>query len=251
MKRLRARDRFLFLAHRLFCVVHSYRPSRSDLDLTRVFYRIHPEDLHGTRYFFEANEHALDVLNIEAYFPILAAYVNALFSLGDFEKMQPYADRLLELSLTENLSLADGDEDVFTKTLFQKSYSLLRLKQTDRAVELARQLLGIAPDNPRNARLLRLALVLRRPFHLQLSLGAGAALGLSYLVMLATGILVVEPYFPEHLAWFGPLSTGIWQSAVFAVLAGSAFHHLSAWRQTVLVRRSARAKAAQKARWAS
>ncbi len=228
--------------------VHSYRPFRSDLDLTRVFYRIHPEDLHGTRYFFEANEHALDVLNVEAYYPILAAYVNALFSLGDFEKMQPYADRLLELALTENLSLADGEEDVLTRTLFQKAYSLLRLKQVDRAVELSRQLLGIAPDNPRNARLLRLALVVRRPFYLRFSLGTGAALGLSYLVMLATGTLVVEPYYPEHCAWFGPLCTGIWQAAVFAVLAGSAFHHLSAWRQTVIVRGSARAKAAEKSR---
>jgi tetratricopeptide (TPR) repeat protein len=212
----------------------------------RGFQRIHPQDLHGTRYFFEANEHVFDMLNPESYFPILAAYVNALFELGEYAKLLGHADRLIELALIENLSLEDAEEDVFTRTLFQKTYALLRLKKYDEARRLSRELLMIAPEEPRNVQLFRLVLLLRRPAYLRFLLGSGVAMGLAYTAMSAGAFLLVEPYYPEQLQWYRPLSSGFLQTAVAAVLGGSLWHHLYAFGRTAQVRRGARAKARRK-----
>jgi tetratricopeptide (TPR) repeat protein len=212
----------------------------------RGFLRIHPQDLHGTRYFFEANEHAFDMLNPESYFPILAAYVHALFELGEYAKLLAYADRLIELALIENLSIEEADEDIFTKTLFQKTYALLRLKKYDEARRLSRELLTIAPEEPRNVQLFRLVLLMRRPVYLRLLLGTGVALGLAYVAMSAGAFLLVEPYYPEQLYWYRPLSSGFLQTAIAAILGGSLWHHLYAFGHTAQIRRGARAKARRK-----
>lgn len=223
----------------------------SSIDLVRGFQMIHPQDFHGTKYFFESNEHYFDVLNPEGYFPILVAYVNALFELGDHRRLLPYADRLIELSVVENLQMEDGEEDIFTQALFFKAYSLLQLKETEEAVVLSRQLLSIAPEMPRNAKLYRLAYLQRRPNYLRASLALGVISGIVYLVMLALVYLLMEPFYPSLLDGYYFLMFACFVFGTCGILFGTATHLISAWVAMIRVRNLARKKALSKKQYSA
>jgi len=89
-------------------------------------------------------------------------YTNALFETGEYYTHIACANKLLEESIINDVRFIDG-EDVYLTLLHQKTCAHLRLGEIDKATDLAKQLLNIAPNNYSHTDLLRQCYLVRRP----------------------------------------------------------------------------------------
>lgn len=133
------------------------------------FRNINPRDYQEVVRFFQRYEEYFNDLDTEFYFPSLLVFTNSLYELGEYELFLPHAERILELSIQENIQFFNG-EDIFLRTLYQKSRALLGLGRPEKAAVISRQLLRLAPENRKNLSVFRDCLMATRPEWLENSL---------------------------------------------------------------------------------
>ncbi len=188
---------------------------RHPSDLFEDFQSIESENCYELIQFFEKNEEDLGFMGIEEQFIILCYYSNALFATRQFRKYLEYATRLLEYAILENLQEVDG-VDVYLHTLDQKVQAHLILREDEEAIRIARQLLGLAPEHKPYQKLLRRALMRRRPLWVRQCFGAAL-----WGAILWTGLEIIQLMYLETF-WINllPLNSILqWGTLLVALLS--------------------------------
>lgn len=136
-------------------------------------------------------------------------YANALFETQEYDTHVLVANRILEQSIIHNIRYIDG-EDIYLSTLARKAYAHLKLGEQGTAVKLATQLLCLAPDNKRYARLLRLCFIQERPVWMRptLTMSAVCILMAAFSLIVLCNWYLDKMTFSALVAPFGLLATG-------------------------------------------
>ncbi len=128
----------------------------------RDFRSIPYSDYYYLIRFYEQNHRDINHLPFDEGMIMSFYYTNALFETGEHNAHILCANQLLEESIINNIRYIDGQE-VYQTMLYQKTCSHLHLGQNERAIDLAKQLVGIAPNTYQNIDLLRQCLLHVRP----------------------------------------------------------------------------------------
>lgn len=164
-------------------------------ELFKNFRDIHNNDVYALIRFFERHEQEMNILNVEERFIVLCYYTNALFAAENYRKHLEYAKLLLERSIIEDIQFVDGF-DVYLHTLQQKTCSHLALKEFDEAVNIAKQLLRLAPKDKKAKLLLRKVLLSRRPTWVLKAFAIAVAAGGLWTGIEILRLMVFEPFYP-------------------------------------------------------
>lgn len=92
--------------------------------------------------YYEQHHKEIKYLPLEEAMVMSFYYTNALFKTEEYNILIPYANELLENTIINNINYIDGI-DIYTTVLFQKTFAHLQLGATDKAINLAKQLIGI------------------------------------------------------------------------------------------------------------
>lgn len=112
--------------------------------------------------FYDKHHKDISYLPFEEGMTILFYYSNALYEKGHYNKHITTAEKLLEVSIINNLDYIDG-HDVYITLLYQKTAAHLRLGDTQKAIQLAQQLVGIDSNRLLHTELLQQCFLVNRP----------------------------------------------------------------------------------------
>jgi tetratricopeptide (TPR) repeat protein len=167
-------------------------------DLFEHFQMLHADSSYEIIRFYETHEPSIQFIDVEQQFIMLCYYSNSLFATGQFSKYLEAAERLLETSIIEDIRYVDG-VDVYLHNLNQKVCAHLELQELDEAIRVAKQLLAIAPQNKNYKKLLRKALMRKRPQWVLKVFGAALWAGLLWTALEIVQLMVLEAFFPQFV----------------------------------------------------
>jgi len=149
--------------------------------------------------FFKQHEAEIEQLPAEEHITMLAYFVDALHQEGGQDALLiKNAEELLQLSILHNLQFVDG-EDIYLRTLYQKTIAHLRLNQLEKATKIARQLLHLAPHSRQYKHLLQECLLLNRPTWVRNCFGLGIFALAAAIAFSVTNILFIESFYHNWL----------------------------------------------------
>lgn len=187
------------------------------------FRNINPRDYQEVVRFFQRYEEYFNDLDTEFYFPSLLVFTNSLYELGEYELFLPHAERILELSIQENIQFFNG-EDIFLSTLYKKSRSLLALGHPEKAAVISRQLLRLAPENRKNLSIFRDCLMATRPEWLENSLSYSIISLWVGLVLMMVNIFQFKPIWQLTGAHLETAILCVWAITLSLAIVPLAFH---------------------------
>ena len=158
--------------------------------------------------FYEANETGIAALSFENYFEILVNYSNALFEIGAYAKHIKEVDKIIYLSIEQNIRFFGG-EDVYFKSLFQKAASLFNLHEIERAEHILRELIKMDPYNQLSIRFLKKCLFRYRPRFVKRGRAFSIVLFLTATLVTAIEVMFIYPFLSEWGSFFEYLRWGI------------------------------------------
>lgn len=193
-------------------------------DLFDRFQMIHEESSYEIIRFYEQHEDLINFMGVEEYFIILCYYNNALFATEDFEKHKVCVEEVLKTSIIENIPYVDG-VDVYLHALEQKVQTHLKLGEQDEAIKVAKQLLALAPKNKRYKKLLRKALMSKRPVWVLQAFGAALWFAIAWTALEIVQLMFLEAFFSQVLVFNSFLQAGLVLAAFISFIAGWRTHH--------------------------
>lgn len=176
--------------------------------------------------FYEDKEEEVRRLDVEEYFELIVAYVNALFEIGAYQKHLLMVDIVIELAILQNIDWYKG-EDIYQKMLFRKAASLYNTLEYDKAEYILRELIRIDPHSEDPILFLRKCLRKKEPAFLSKAKALSIFLFLLSAFVISIEVLFIRPFYKEQ-------ADGIEASRTFifllgcAVLVGSILFHR--WR---------------------
>ena len=199
------------------------RTSTYDSKIFKEFTRLDKENHHSVVYFYELHEDEVLGMNLEERFVMLAGYANALFEINSFKRFCQTADRILEISISENIQFFNG-EDIYLKTLFQKAKAHAALLDYPAAEHLASELTRLMPNHKSYYEFLFQCRVRQRPKSVKKLLNIGIIL---YLIGVALIIVdVAITHFATKIAFISPLYINLLAISVLTLLGGVLAHRL-------------------------
>jgi tetratricopeptide (TPR) repeat protein len=190
------------------------------------------ESLGRTNYheiirFCERNRDAMETLNFQEYFIMELAYCNSLFQMENYAKHLKVADRVIELSIFNNVHLFQG-EDIYQKTLFQKAQAHKMLNHLPEAIHITKELLKMNVNSKEYQSFLKFCYLKNNTPFLENLRGYGVLICFVAASILVLNILLIEPFYPEKVASFHILSIiGLIIGAIL-LIGGLTVHHWQA-----------------------
>lgn len=174
--------------------------------------------------FYKDQEKHLQDLEFRQQNYVLTVYVNALFKLGHYQSFLKLADRILELSIIENVRFIQG-EDVFRKTLFQKGYAYFYLHDYLSASYIAKELIKMYPHHRSYKRLLQRCMIRKRPPYVRRLLGIGVGLYFFSVILVIIEQLVISNFYESAMDEASLFRMGIFGLGLGAFVIGEGLHH--------------------------
>jgi hypothetical protein len=175
--------------------------------------------------FFKQHEKEIEQLPTEEHITMLAYFVDALHQEGGQDTaLIKNAEDLLQLSILHNLQFVDG-EDIYLRTLYQKTIAHLRLNQLEKATKIARQLLHLAPHSRQYRQLLQECLLLNRPNWVKNCFGLGIFALAAAISFSVTNILFIESFYYNWLIISQLFEFSAYGLSVLFLLAGLFGHY--------------------------
>lgn len=193
-------------------------------DLFDRFQMIHEESNYEIIRFYEQHEDLINFMGVEEYFIILCYYNNALFATEDFEKHKICVEEVLKTSIIENIRYVDG-VDVYLHALEQKIQTHLELNEVKEAIHVAKELLALAPKNKKYKKILRKALMSKRPLWVRQIFGAAVWFAIAWTVLEIVQLMFLEAFFSTILGFNGFLQAGFLVAGLISFIAGWRVHH--------------------------
>lgn len=162
----------------------------------RSFKEIDSQAYHTLIRFFEEHAFIIKSLDFDEYFEILTAYVRSLFEAGAYQKHADMADVVIEAAIINNLKVYRGD-DIYEKTLFQKSASLFHLQKYAPASHILSELIKINPSEPAYRLFLIKIRLQIKPRYLYVLQGMSIVLYLFAILVVSVQTFYLDPFKPE------------------------------------------------------
>jgi len=147
--------------------------------------------------FYEEFEPVIQGVEFDEYFEILLAYVKALFEIGAFEKHLEMADKVIEVSVMNNVKFFNG-EDVLQDTLFKKAASKFQLHEYERCDYILRELLRIDPYHKDGTMFLKKCLRKMNSALVRQTRAVSISLLLLSAIVICFEMLAIRNFFPEY-----------------------------------------------------
>jgi tetratricopeptide (TPR) repeat protein len=190
------------------------------------------ESLGKTNYheiirFCERNHDAMEALNFQEYFIMELAYCNALFQMENYSKHLEIANKVIELSIFNNVHLFQG-EDIYQKTLFQKAQAHKILNHLPEAIHITKELLKMNVNSKEYQSFLKFCYIKNNTPFLENLRGYGVLMCFIAASFLVLNILIIEPFYPKKVSLFHNLSIiGLIFGAIL-LIGGLTVHHWQA-----------------------
>jgi tetratricopeptide (TPR) repeat protein len=113
-----------------------------------TFKTINHRDAKAVVRFYHQNKANIDELSFYEAFVLQLHYASALHDLGEYEKHLDEADKIIYLSIDNNIQYYKG-EDIYQKTLFEKAQSYYFLEDFEKAMHIYLELIKIDSENVR------------------------------------------------------------------------------------------------------
>lgn len=120
----------------------------------KAFQEIEQRDYRTQVRFFEERAKKIEQLDDQEYFDLSVTYVHALFELGMYNKYLTRVDRMVEISIDQNIQFFKG-KDLFCELLYQKAAAQYQMMEYEQASYTVRELIKISPDYPHTNLLLK------------------------------------------------------------------------------------------------
>ena len=207
-------------------------PSRSTYhsNIYREFRSIDAAEWRTVIRFYELYEEKMEGLEFEESFDMLLAYATALFEIGDYDKHLIVADRVLEVSVMNNVKFFNG-EDVFQKTLFKKAasnYSLYKLEKCD---YLLRELLRIDPYDNDGALFLKKCLRDMHSTVIKKTRAASVLLLIISAFIICIELMVVHSFYPQLGGFVALIRNATLGLSISILIFGELYHRLRCHRE--------------------
>ena len=175
--------------------------------------------------FFRQHEPEIEQLAAAEHLTMLAYFVDALHQEGGQELMLiAHAEELLQLSILHNLQFVDG-EDIYLRSLYQKTVAHLRLNEIEKATKIAKQLLHLAPHSRQYKFLLQDCLLLNRPNWVKNCFALGVFALAAAVAFSVTNILFVESFYYSWLETSQVFEFSAYSASAFCLIAGLFGHY--------------------------
>lgn len=181
--------------------------------------------------YYERYDKVLEYLTTEEFYPILAAYVQALYNVGEYRRLLPFADRLLEMSIVHHLDLKDSKE-VFVAALFYKTAGLYYCAEPEQAEPLARQLIMMRPEEKAHRKLFQRVLLAMRPQWVRTCMAIGVAGYFLYLSLMITYLLIIKNLYPNLTGMVEGVLLALFSLGFATILLGAGVPRWWAWKKT-------------------
>jgi len=191
----------------------------------RQFKQLDKEEPRNVVKFFKLYELSLDQLDFNEQNHLLAAYGDALFKLRQYKPYLKVADRLIELSITQNIQFVQG-EDIYYKSLYQKGLAYFGLHDYRAAQHIARELIKMSPEHGAYQNLLRSCMVRERPEWVKQLLFIGAAMYFLSVLLVILEFLVVAKFYEDYQQNMEWVRMGVFSFGLLALIGGELAHHL-------------------------
>lgn len=189
----------------------------------RDFKEIEPVDYRRIIRFYEEREDAIQQLDFEESFELLAAYVNALFEVGAYQKHLLMVDFAIEMAIRYNIGMYHG-EDIFHKLLFRKAASLYNRMEYEQAEYILRELVRIDPAGRDAAQFLKKCLRRREPSFLKTAKAGSILLFMLSAFIISLEVLFVRPFYKLYAEPVEITRTAIFLAGWVALLGSIALH---------------------------
>lgn len=162
----------------------------------RSFKEIDSQSYHTLIRFFEEHAFIIKALDFDEYFEILTSYLRSLFEAGAYQKHADMADVVIEAAIINNLKVYRG-EDIYEKTLFQKSASLFHLQKYAPASHILSELIKINPSEPSYRLFLIKTRLQIKPGYLYVLQGLAIVIYLFTILVVSVQTFYLDPFKPE------------------------------------------------------
>lgn len=180
--------------------------------------------------FCERNRVQMERLNFDEFFIMELAYCNALFQMDYFEKQIETADKVIELSILNNIQYYQG-EDIYHKTLFQKAQAHRFLNQLPEAIHITKELIKMNSEPKEYQQFLKICYTNNESPILELLRGYGVLICFVSAILFLLNILIVEPFYPASVFTINVVSaTGLIIGGLM-LTAGLTIHRWKAYRK--------------------
>lgn len=191
----------------------------------RQFKKLDKEEPRNVVNFFKMYELSLHQLDFNEQNHLLAAYGDALFKLRQYKPYLKVADRLIELSILQNIQFIQG-EDIYYKSLYQKGLAYFALHDYRAAQHIARELIKMSPEHGAYQNLLRSCMVRERPKWVKRLLFTGAAMYFLSVLLVVLEFLVIAKFYEEYQQNMEWVRMGVFSFGLLALIGGELAHHL-------------------------
>lgn len=192
----------------------------------REFRAIEGTDWRTVKRFYEEYETEISQLAFDEYFEIFLAYTNSLFEIGLYEKHIPMADRIIEISIENNIKFHHGT-DVFVNNLFRKAASLYHTYELEKSEYILREILRIDPHCEEAILLLKKCLRKMRPLLARRTRAVSMFFFLLSAAVICLEMLVVRTFYKSHIYTVEIIRTGIFALGLLTLIGGELLHR---WR---------------------
>ncbi len=203
----------------------SYSQSTYHSKIYREFKAIEAAAYRQIIHFYEKQEDAIKKLDLEEYFELTTAYVNALFEVGAFHKHLSLVDHIIELAITHNIEFYKG-EDIFLKMLFRKAASFYNLFEYDKAEYILREIIRINPWEKDAVLFLKKCMRSKQPRYVQYARAISIFLFLVAAMVIALEVLLVRPFFKSYIASVEETRFIIFGMGGIILISGDILHRL-------------------------
>ncbi|MCB0568673.1 MAG: hypothetical protein KDC66_02870 [Phaeodactylibacter sp.] len=196
----------------------------------RDFKEIEPVDYRRIIRFYEEREELIQKLDHEECFELLAAYVNALFEVGAYQKHLLMVDVAIEMAIHHNIGRYQG-EDIFHKLLFRKAASLYNRMEYERAEYILRELVRIEPRNRDAVQFLKKCLRRQEPSFVGTAKAGSILLFMLSAFIISLEVLFVRPFYKLYTEPVEAMRTVIFLAGWAVLLGGIALHRFRVERK--------------------
>jgi tetratricopeptide (TPR) repeat protein len=168
--------------------------SYTQYELYKNFRHIRRDDVYAQIRFYERHADELSFLSSEEHFTVCCYYANALFAAEDYERYLGIAADILEKSIIEDIQFVDG-VDVYSDSLEKMAFSYFKLKNYDKALNIAKQLYKISAKGKKHKALLRKILKSQRPKFILNLFALSIIFAISWTICEISSLLVFESFY--------------------------------------------------------
>ena len=113
-------------------------------NILQNYEKIEPNDHVGRVKFYEENSSLISLLTLEKQYKLRYAFVKSLFDIGQYEKVLLEIDDVIEYVFLHDVNY---DHNSFHELIFIKAASYLDLHQYNKAIQVAKELVKMSPEN--------------------------------------------------------------------------------------------------------